>query len=90
MSKASREYVLQVGETAIIKRSFLGASYAVIYAGMPGETIYSVVITTASGYHALAYNLFLSVNNKKIRLPRGSLSVSHLSTAEIRFRIDGW
>ena len=81
----SREFVLKVGETADIKRSFFGTSYALIYAGMPNKTVYSVVLTNASGYHATAYNLFLSVDQTRIQLPKGSLQVRKVTPEEIRF-----
>ncbi len=87
MTWTSREYVLKVGERADIKRSFLGANYSLIYAGMPGESVYSVVVTSASGYHALAYNLFLPVENTRIKLPKGSLEVNQVSDDEIRFKV---
>ena len=87
MSWTNREYVLKVGEIADIKRSFFGTSYSVLYAGMPGESVYSVVITRASGYHSLAYNLFLPVENTKIKLPKGFLDVSHISADEIWFKV---
>lgn len=88
MSWKSREYALKVGEIANIKRSFFSTSYSVVYAGMPGESIYSVVYTSASGYHALAYNLFLPVENTKIKLPKGSLEVNYISADEIRFKVE--
>jgi hypothetical protein len=89
MSQVSQEYTLRVGEKADIKRSFFGASYSIIYAGMPGESAYSVVITIGSGYQALAYNLFLSARDRRIKLPKGFLSVIDIATDEIRFRVEG-
>ena len=81
------EFVLKVGETAHVKRSFLGASYSVIYAGMPGDSIYSVVVTSASGYHAIAYNLFLPVALTRINLPKGYLVIQSVSADEIHFNV---
>lgn len=83
----SREYVLKVGETADIKRSFFGTSYSVIYAGMPNNTVYSVVVTRAAGYHAIAYNLFLPVEQTRVQLPKGCLVVRVATAEEIRFSV---
>ena len=83
----SREFVLKVGEMATIKRSFFGTSYSVIYAGMPDEKFYSVVVTSASGYHAIAYNLFLPVGQTRVQLPKGYLIVHKAAAEEIRFSI---
>lgn len=84
MVRKNREYVLRVGEAADIKRSFFGASYSVIYAGMPGESVYSLVITRGSGYQGIAYNLFLPLENREIILPVGAIKVISVSSYEIQ------
>ena len=84
----SREFVLKVGQNAHVKRSFLGSNYSVIYAGMPGESVYSVIVTSASGYHAIAYNLFLPVAQTRIYLPKGYLVVHSVSAEKIQFAFD--
>ena len=81
----SKEFVLRVGETANVKLSFLGTSYSAIYVGMPGESVYSVIVTSASGYHAIAYNLFLPVGHTKVCLPKGHLIVHSVSAEKIQF-----
>lgn len=81
------EFVLQVGETAHVKRSFLGASFSVIYAGMPGDAVFSVIVTSASGYHAIAYNLFLSAAQTRINLPKGYLVVQSVSAEQIQLTL---
>jgi hypothetical protein len=83
----SKEFFLKVGETANIKRSFLGTSYSVIYAGMPNEAVYSVVVTSAAGYHAIAYNLFLPAELTRVELPKGYLMVHKANSEEIRFSV---
>lgn len=84
----SREIVLMVGEMANIKRSFFGTSYSIIYAGMPNDSIYSVVVTSASGYHAIAYNLFLPAAQNSIQLPEDRLIIRKATAEALRFIVE--
>jgi hypothetical protein len=85
MATGRREYELKVGEAADVKKSFTGTSYSVIYAGMPDKTVYSMVVTRGSGYQAIAYNLFLPLEERRVSLPIGYLDVSDVSAGEICF-----
>jgi hypothetical protein len=83
----SKEFFLKVGETGNIRHSFFGTSYSVIYADMPNEAVYSVVVTSTAGYHAIAFNLFLPAEQTKVELPKGYLMVYKANSEEIRFSV---
>ena len=82
-----REYLLKVGESAQVKRGYvLTAGYALVYAGMPNEATYSIVVTREYGNQAMAYNLFIARDQTEVDLPIGRLTVFHVTPAEIRLR----
>ena len=82
------EYVLKVGESAPVRRGIM-TSYSVVYAGMVGDSTYSVVVTMFSGNRSMAYNLYLPKGQREIELPKGRLDVLSVSPEEIRFSYHG-
>ena len=82
------EYVLKVGESAPVRRGIV-TSYSLVYAGMVGDSTYSVVVTVFSGNRSMAYNLYFPRGQRKVELPKGRLDVLSVSPEEIRFRYHG-
>ena len=78
------QYTLRIGETAKVKKGFLG-SYAVIYAGMPNDSTYSLVITFSVGNAAMAYNLFVPIHHREIPVENGHVIVSNVNSTYISF-----
>lgn len=54
------DYTLKVGESAAIRRNPFATSWYVLYAGMPADDRYSIVVTWTMGYHATSYPIFLT------------------------------
>ena len=84
MSKA-REHSLKIGESAFIKRGFL-TKVSLIYAGIPNEKVYSLVVSWSSGYNSLAYNLYIPIDQRQIEISDVKLTIESLSPNEIHFR----
>ena len=82
------EYVLKVGESAPVRRGII-TSYSVVYAGMVGDSTYSVVVTVFSSQRSMAYNLYLPRGQREIELPKGRLDVLSVSPEEMRFTYYG-
>jgi hypothetical protein len=83
-----QEYTLKVGQTVPLRRSLLGSTYKVIFAGMPNDSTYTLVITMTLGYNMMAYNLFFRTDQKDIDLKYGRIRISRVSPREISFVID--
>ena len=84
----AQEFVLRVGEGASVRRGFVfTASCHVIYAGMPSDSTYSVVVVKEHGNQASAYNLYLPRSQREVALPYGRLIVTSVSEDEMRWRL---
>jgi len=57
------------------------------YAGMPSDTVYSIVQRKASGYQGFAWNLFIPIKKQDITIDGVSIFVENVTPEEIRFRI---
>ena len=87
----AQESLLSVGEGVLVKRGFVFTpSYNVIYAGMPSDSTYSVVVVKEHGNQASAYNLYLPRRQSEVALPNGKLIVISVSEHEMRCRIQRW
>ena len=85
MSKVA-EHNLKIGESALIKRGFI-TKVSLIYAGMPNDKVYSLVVTCSVGHNSLAYNLYIPMNQQRVELSNVNLTISNVSPSEIRLRI---
>lgn len=81
------EYTLGIGEEAVIRKRILGSTYKVIYAGMPSNTAYSLVVSYFFGNQAMSYNLYIPLNKREIKLKVGYIIVDHVTPNNIRIRI---
>jgi hypothetical protein len=82
------EHTLSIGQAQALKRSFLGRSWSVIYAGMPNDRVYSLAVTWAVGYHSACHNLFLPVDQREVDLAGGRMSVLDVSPRELHFSFE--
>lgn len=80
------EHTLEIGSAVVVSKSVLRGSISVIYAGMLSDTCYSIAVKWLSGNQAMAYNLYLSPDQRRVALPRGYLSVSSVKPNLLRFQ----
>lgn len=81
------EYTLNVGGEAKIKRGLI-TSYSLLYGGMPGEDVYSLIVVWTSGHNSASYNLFFPRSQREFELLGGRVTVLDVSSTEVRFRFD--
>jgi hypothetical protein len=79
------ERELQIGESHMLKRSFM-TSTGIIYGGMVNESVYSIVVTFSSGHNSLAYNLYIPVTQKTLAIAKREITVYSVSRYSFRFR----
>lgn len=73
--KVGQEYHLKIGRDRII------------YAGQPGEDVYSIVQKKGSGYQGFAWNLFYPVKCREVTIDGVPLEVESVNPDEICFRV---
>ena len=84
MSKA-QEHGLKIGESAVIKRGLI-TKVSLIYAGIPNDKVYSLVVSRSAGHNSLAYNLYIPIDQRQIEISDVKLTIESLSPNEIHFR----
>jgi hypothetical protein len=84
MSKA-QEHGLKIGESALIKRGLI-TKVSLIYAGIPNDKVYSLVVSRSAGHNSLAYNLYIPIDQLQIEISDVKLTIESVSPNEIHFR----
>jgi len=84
MSQA-QEHGLKIGESALIKRGII-TKVSLIYAGIPNDKVYSLVISRSAGHNSLAYNLYIPIDQRQIEISDVKLIIESVSPNEINFR----
>jgi len=59
----------------------------IIYAGMPSDSVYSIVQKKTSGYQGYSWNLFYPKNKTAITIDGVNILVENVTTDEIRLQI---
>ncbi len=83
-----REHLLKIGEEAYLRKSAFRASHAIVYTGMPSESIYSLGVIFSFGYQAMSFNLFMPVSQREIRYKKWQIEVLEVRPDHIRLRIE--
>jgi hypothetical protein len=78
-----KSVVLPVGERYHLKR---GKDH-IIYAGMPSDSVYSVVQIKASGYQGYAWHLYYPKRQQDITVDGVDIHVIRVSPEEIELRV---
>ena len=84
MSKA-QEHSLKIGESTVIKRGIM-TKVTLIYAGIPNDKVYSLVVTRSAGHNSMAYNLYIPIDQRQIEISDVRLTIESVSPNEIHFR----
>lgn len=82
------KHTLRVGEALRLERGLpiFEAQYAIIYAGMPGPAVFSVVVMHSIGNSSLAYNLFNPAGRGSLQVADGTLEISEVTPDHLSFR----
>ena len=81
------ELTLKVGQTHVLKRSFLGRNLSLTYAGMPNGGTWSLAVTWGHNYQAAGYNLFLPLEQRELTLLKARLLVHGVTPQELHLQI---
>ena len=82
------EHTLRVGEALRLERGLpiFEARYAIIYAGMPGPAVFSVVVMHSIGNSSLAFNLFSPAGRRSLQVADGTLDIREVTPEYLSFR----
>ena len=80
----SKFVTLSVGEDFHLKR---GKAH-IGYAGMPTDSVYSIVQKKEKGYGGFAWNLFFPKRRQDIIIDGVNIFVENVTPDEIRFRVE--
>lgn len=81
----AQEHSLKIGDSAVIKRGLI-TKVSLIYAGIPNDKVYSLVVSRSAGHNSLAYNLYIPIDQRQIDISDVKLTIESLSPNEIHFR----
>ncbi len=81
--RTGKPVVLAVGERHHLKR---GKDH-IIYAGMPSESVYSIVQIKASGYQGYAWHLYYPKKRQEITLDGVRIYIEKVTPEEIEIRV---
>jgi len=74
---------LQIGEAVRIKGGFM-TEISLVYAGMPSEGVYSLVVTTTAGHMGMGYNLYFPVDQRQFTIAGVPITVRGASRSAIQ------
>ncbi|MHC4324202.1 MAG: hypothetical protein ACYSUX_08005 [Planctomycetota bacterium] len=59
---------------------------SLVYAGIPNDKVYSLVVSRSAGHNSLAYNLYIPIDQRQIEISDVKLTIESVSPSEINFR----
>ena len=77
---------LKIGDAIRVKRGLMTA-ISLVYAGMPGENVFSLVVTTTAGHMGMGYNLYFPTSERHIEVAGNSVSVQSVSPTSIQLAL---
>lgn len=81
-------YEVGINETVKVKGGWMSRSY-LLFAGMPDERTYSLVMTFTNVHNSIAYNLFMPKSQTEVKLIKGRLIVQRVTPTSLTFRFEG-
>ena len=76
--------VLSVGDSYHLR----SGKDRIVYAGMPSDSVYSIVQKKEKGYGGFAWNLFFPKKKQEITIDGVNIFVENVTPDEIRFRVE--
>jgi hypothetical protein len=68
-------HTLKVGKSIYLRKNYFKSTVALYYAGMPSDSVYSLVYNYSSGYHSMALNLFYPKSQTEIEIRNSRLQI---------------
>ena len=79
-------HTLNIGERTKLKTGWFRKD-ELVYAGMPNDHTYSLVLTWSSSHNSMAYNLFVPITQKEIRHDYLTIMVKRVTTTNIELEL---
>ena len=79
---------LKIGDSVRVKRGLMSV-ISLVYAGMPNENVFSLVVTTTAGHMGMGYNLYFPASERHIEIAGNSVSVQSVSSTSIQLAVAG-
>ena len=76
--------VLSIGDDFHLRRG----KDRIVYAGMPSDSVYSIVQRKSNGYEGFAWNLFFPKRKQEITIDGVNIFVENVAPEEIRLRLE--
>jgi hypothetical protein len=86
MAKELRDVILKVGDPVTLKAGF-ATKTVLIYGGMPAKDLYSLVITSTSGYNSMAYNLYYPSSRRNVAAGKRLLEILAVTPDQLRLNV---
>ncbi len=77
-------HTLNVGESLIMKEGFFNTGEHLVYAGMPTDSCFSIVVTWSIRHNSAAHNLFFPVTQQQIEFSGRRFAVKEVSQARVQ------
>ena len=83
----TQHHQLKVGDSVQIKRGFI-TRIDLLYAGMPSDRTFSLVVTKTGGHMGMAYNLYLPTSERHLDLAKTPITIHGVSATTLQLAID--
>ncbi len=80
---------LKIGDAIRVKRGLMTA-ISLVYAGMPNENVFSLVVSTTAGHMGMGYNLYFPASQRQLEVGGTSVSVDSVSPTSIQLALHRW
>lgn len=84
---ATQQHDLKLGESVVIKRTFM-TRHTLLYAGTPNTETLALAVIRERGHQALAYNLYLPTNQQHITVADTPITIHSSSATTILLSFD--
>lgn len=81
------QHDLKLGESVLIKRGFM-TKVSLVYAGMPNEKTFSVVVTKTAGHMGMGYNLYLQVSEREAMIGETGVTIHGVSPTVLMLTVN--
>ncbi|UCD50093.1 MAG: hypothetical protein JSW27_21495 [Phycisphaerales bacterium] len=83
----TQHHQLKIGDSIQIKRGLM-TRISVLYAGMPNDRTFSLVVTRTAGHMGMAYNLYLPTSERHLDLAETPMTIHGVAPTTLQLAID--
>ena len=83
----TQPHQLKVGDSVQIKRGFI-TRIDLLYAGMPNDRTFSLVVTKTGGHMGMAYNLYLPTSERHLDIAKTAVTLHGVCPTTLQLSVD--